>query len=143
MWHNVCAQATELIRAPKRRRPQVRTIGPPPRGIDLSEVAERARYTGSPEHKDAPSFAGQPRPRADASICDRDLTQHEAETWLREAILRGAISTKWDGDFPRYVWFKAGAVAYEGRLINSGTGEYKGWPLAETEWPSALLTIYE
>lgn len=45
--------------------------------------------------------------------------------------------------FPRYIWFKQGDVAYEGRLVNSGSGEYKGWPLARDEWPDDLESIYE
>jgi hypothetical protein len=131
------------MRAPKRKRPQVRTVGPPPVGVNLAQVAERAQYVGSPEHKDAPSFAGQPRPRSDASICARDLTQEIVQGWLRAAILRGATSAFWEGDFPRYVWFKTDNVAYEGRLINSVTGEYKGWPLTRDEWPSSIDLIYE
>jgi hypothetical protein len=62
---------------------------------------------------------------------------------LKKAILLGATSTLWEGGFPRYVWFKQGDVAYEGRLVNSGSGEYKGWPLARDEWPDDLESIYE
>jgi hypothetical protein len=118
-------------------------VGPPPVGVNLEEVAERVRYIGSPEHKDAPSFAGQKKPRADASICPRGLTQEEVQGWLRLAILRGATSEFWEGDFPRYVWFRTGSVAYEGRLTNSASGEYKGFPLARSEWPASLDSIYE
>ena len=130
------------MRAPKRHRPQIRKIARPS-GVDLAQLAKRARYVGSPEHKNAPSFAGrQPHPRADASICPREITQDQAQTWLREAILAGATSALWEGDFPRYVWFKAGKIVYEGRLVNSGNGEYKGWPLAEDEWPAGLAELY-
>jgi hypothetical protein len=131
------------MRAPKRKRPLLRKIGPPPEEVDRAQVAEKARYVGSPEHKDAPSFAGDPRPRADASICPRHLTKDVVQGWLKQAILRGATSTFWEGDFPRYVWFKDGDVVYEGRLVNSGSGEYKGWPLAVGEWPGNLESFYE
>lgn len=131
------------MRAPKRRRPLANRLGPLPDEADLTSVAERARYIGSPEHKDIPSFAGHPRPRSDASICPRELTQEQVQSWLRDAILRGAVSPLWEGEFPRYVWFKAGELAYQGRLVNSGTGGYKGWPITRDEWPVGLDTLYD
>ncbi len=54
----------------------------------------------------------------------------------------GATSTSWEGDFPRYVWFKSGDAAYQGRLVNSGNGEYKGWPIDQSEWPVDLDKLY-
>ena len=58
---------------------------------------------GSPEHKDAPSFAGHPRPRADASICDPAFAerQHELMRWLRQAIRAGSVSEYAENGFPR------------------------------------------
>lgn len=129
------------MRAPKRHRPQLRKFGVAA-GADLVQVAGRVRYIGSSEHKDAPSFAGQPKARADASICDRGITQQQAQEWLEKAIRIGSTSEYWEGDFPRYVWFKVGGVAYEARLVNSGNGEYKGWPLSEAEWPADLSNVY-
>src|ERR1044072_3664225 len=117
------------MRAPHRRRPPPRKIISSPPGVDLARVAERVAYVGSPEHKDSPSFAGHPRPRADAAICDRDLAnaQTELTEWLRDAIRRGAVGGPWEGDFPRYVWRKQGKTVYEGRLVNRGLGHYKGF----------------
>ena len=103
----------------------------------------RSRYVGSPEHKDFRSFAGQPRPRADASICDQRLSSADEITdWLRHAIQQGAVSEYWEGTFPRYVWYKDGETVYEGRLINRELGEYKGYPLERDEWPSEITRIY-
>jgi hypothetical protein len=112
---------------------------------DLEELATRVKYVGSPEHKDAPSFAGQPKPRADASKCDRGLAfkQEEVTEWLRSAIRRGAISGVLEGDFPRYAWHKEDDIVYEARLTNQGVGEYKGYPLNSTEWPEGLELVYE
>ena len=76
-------------------------------------------------------------------MCPRYLTQHQVEGWLREAIRRGAVGAYWEGDFPRYVWFKAGESVYQGRLVNSGLGEYKGWPLSRAEWPAGIERFYE
>lgn len=101
-------------------------------------------YVGSPEHKDLPSFAGYPRPRADASICDQRLNSAEQITgWLRAAIQKGAFGRLWEGKFPRYVWYKDGDTVYEGRLINQELGEYKGYPLERSEWPPDVARLYD
>ncbi len=98
------------MRAPKRKRPPHRRVVYPGAEVNLAEIARRARYVGSPEHKDTMSFAGLPRPRSDASICDRHLSEDlELVTqWLRTAIQRGAVGGMWEGDFPRYAWHKEG-----------------------------------
>lgn len=132
------------VRSPGRRRPMPKSISPP-KEVDLTSVADRVRYVGSPEHKDMPSFAGHPRLRADASICPRELTrdQKRVDGWLREAIRRGAVSELWVGGFPRYVWYKDGDQIYEARLVNQGSGEYKGYPLgAPDEWPRGIEELY-
>lgn len=132
------------MRAVKRRARMDRSMGAPPPGIDLSLVVEHCRYVGSPEHKDAPSFAGEPRPRRDASICDQRLKSADVITvWLREAIQKGAFGSYWEGTFPRYVWYKDGETVYEGRLLNCELGEYKGYPLERNEWPPDIARIYE
>jgi hypothetical protein len=128
------------MRAPRRRRPILRIVAPPPPSIDLQDVARRVSYVGSPEHKDVPSFAGQPRPRSDASICDRSLAQEQQRItdWLRDAIRSGRVSALWENGYPRYAWHRDGDTVYEGRLVNSGTGQYKGFPLNPDEWPRGL-----
>lgn len=133
------------MRAPKRKRPIRRRVAGPQPGMDLEALARRVSYIGSPEHKDAPSFAGQPKPRADASICDRRLAEEREQVtdWLRTAIRRGAISSLLEGDFPRYAWHKEEEVVYEARIVNRELGEYKGYPLNDTEWPEGLDSVYE
>ena len=43
------------------------------------------------------------------------------------------------GQFPKYVWHRAGDRVYEGRLINSTNGEYKGYELPDPcEWPKGI-----
>lgn len=130
------------MRAPKRRRPQKREIRVPP-NTDLQAVANRVTYVGSPEHKDFPSFAGMPHPRADASLCPRTITDAEIVTgWLRSAITRGATSALWEGGHPRYVWHKEGDTLFEARLINKSNGSYKGYPLTPQEWPKGIEKHY-
>jgi len=128
------------MKSPKRRRPHNRTIVSPPPGVDLNETASQAAYVGSPEHKDQPSFAGQPRPRADASICDPELSRSRARLTrrLRESICAGNIGAPWEGEFPRYVWCKIDDDVYEARLVNRGNGEYKGYRLKREEWPDGI-----
>jgi hypothetical protein len=127
------------MRAPRRHRPLPRSLASPG-DHDLAVVAARATYVGSPEHKDTPFFLGQPRPRADASICDPSLAQQKAELvrWLREAIAAGHVSAHWENGFPRYVWSRQGGDVYEARLVNRETGQYKGYPLNREEWPDGL-----
>jgi hypothetical protein len=133
------------MRATKRKRPLVRKIIDPPSGTDLAELASRARYVGSPEHKSAPSYAGPPKPRGDASCCDQSLNQDQLRVncWLKKALRRGAVGAPWEGDFPRYVWHRQGEVVYEARLTNRVAGEYKGYPLLQDEWPAGLEALVE
>lgn len=128
------------MRAPKRRRPMARTIAKLPEGVDAEQVARRVRYVGSPEHKAGPSFAGAPRPRADATKCDESLNSRllDIQRWLRHGVAMGCVGGPWEGGFPRYVWCKVGSVVYEARLVNRELGEYKGWQLDHEEWPSRI-----
>lgn len=104
------------------------------------------RYVGSVEHKDTPSFAGRPpRPRPDATLCDRALADSQIllTQWLRTAIGKGAIGGPWEGDFPRYAWFKSGDTVYEARLVNRTQGTYKGYSLLSDEWPKGIEAFYD
>ncbi|WP_283137085.1 hypothetical protein [Rhizohabitans arisaemae] len=127
------------MRAPKRRRPLLRSIVAPPEGVSLDEIAEKVAYVGSGEHKSYPSFAGHPRLRADASKCDPKFTDPEEITgWLRKTIANGNIGAPWEGGFPRYAWHRQDDVIYEARLVNRELGQYKGYPLERSEWPERL-----
>jgi hypothetical protein len=121
-----------------------RSLGEAPADVDLAKVVSSIQYIGSPEHKDAPSFAGERRPRADASKCDQRLNDPEPITeWLRTAVRKGAFGKLWEGGFPRYLWYKDGEVLYEGRLVNRGLGQYKGYPLERDEWPPDITRLYD
>lgn len=121
------------------RRPRRHQVFVPP-DIDLTLLATRVQYIGSAEHKTYPSPAGRPRPRADATKCDPsvhgDFVQLTA--WLRDAIAQGRVGAPWEGDFPRYVWTMQGGTWYEGRLVNSGQGTYKGYEIRPAELPDGL-----
>ena len=131
------------MRAPRRQRPRNREMSAPP-GVDLRALAGRVDYVGSVEHKDIRSFAGLPRLRKDASCCPRALAlqRDEIRDWLRSAICRGAVGAPWERGFPRYAWYMDGGVVYEGRLVNSQAGTYKGYPLDDDEWPAGIEALY-
>ena len=113
-----------------------------PPGTDLAAIAARVKYVGSPEHKDAVTQLGVPRPRGDASICPREHNDFQlATSWLRSAIRGGSTSGLWEGDFPRYAWHKEAATVFEARLVNRGDGSYKGYPLHDDEWPPHMVDL--
>lgn len=108
-------------------------------GTDLTRIAERTRYVGSSEHKSYPSFAGAPKLRADASKCAPTFQDaSEITAWLRSAIEAGNVGAPWEGDFPRYAWYRSAGVCYEARLVNRDAGDYKGYPLQEDESPEGM-----
>jgi hypothetical protein len=113
--------------------------------VDWAGLAERVEYVGSAEHKDGPSFAGHPRPRADASLCDPALSdqQERVTRWLRTAVRQRAVSATMDGEFPRYVWYWQQGIAYEARVTNRERGQYKGYPLNRDEWPADIRLLFE
>ncbi|HPG66156.1 MAG TPA: hypothetical protein PLO37_04865 [Candidatus Hydrogenedentes bacterium] len=117
-----------------------RTQAAIPPGVDLSELARRVSYIGSPEHKTYPLAGSNPNLRSDASKCDKALVGREDDIagWLRRAIGNGWIGAPWEGEFPRYAWHRVDDVVFEARLVNRDTGEYKGYPLEEDEYPEGI-----
>jgi hypothetical protein len=134
------------MRATQRRRSLSRTLLPAINPERLGRLAATASYVGSVEHKDTPSFDGRPpRPRPDATLCDRALadSRNQLTEWLRTAIAKGVIGGPWEGEFPRYAWYKTGGTVYEARLVNRAQGTYKGYGLLPDEWPKDIETHYE
>ena len=123
------------MRATRRRRPRRRIVARCTGDRDLAAVAARASYEGSPEHKDTPSFAGPPRRRPDATLCDRALARRrdDLDDWLRAAIRQGTVGEAWDGEFPRYAWMVRDGRCFEARLTNRMRGTYKGYELKADE----------
>lgn len=111
----------------------------PPFGVDISDLAGRVHYVASSEHKSFPSFAGPPKLRGDATRCDPSLNDAaEITSWLRAGMAAGHVGAPWEGEFPRYVWARVDGTCYEARLVNRGTGSYKGWAVDVSEFPEAL-----
>jgi hypothetical protein len=63
--------------------------------------------------------------------------------WLQAAIQAGNYSAFFEGDFPRYVWYRdePGNITYEARLVNREQGCYKGYPVNASEVPTGLRHI--
>ncbi len=112
-------------------------MGPSEVEVDLTILAGQIRYVGSPEHKDSKSFAGMPKPRSDASICPRSLAckQDQILGWLQESLRKGHCGGIWENGYPRYIWKIWDGNTYEARLTNSGSGEYKGYPIDSDQCP--------
>ncbi len=138
------------MRAPKRKRSIPSKIAKTKLSShQLSQVLQKISYTGSPEHKKHPNaITNRAKPRADATLCPDSVTEKgkgEIEEWLKEAFRKGAYGEFWEGGFPRYVWYLnlEMNVVFTGRLVNKGTGEYKGYPIEEFEWPKGIRELYE
>ena len=118
-------------------RPKHRAIAPwDPKNGAPDEVASRASYRGSPEHKEYPSPAGNPHLRSDASRCDPRYTDFEQITVvLRLAIRRRCVGAIFEGGFPKYVWGWLDGKLYEARHMNGPRGAYKAYELEEVEYP--------
>ena len=124
------------MRAKKRKRDLRREPSAPPQGVDVGSAASQATYIGSPEHKVGTSGGVGAHLRSDASVCPSDLHDLDQLTsWLRDGIRTGRCGGVWEAGFPRYVWVEREGQWFEGRLTNRELGEYKGYPLAESEAP--------
>jgi len=122
----------------RHTRTKRRQIGRWPDGASRpEEVADRAIYVGSAEHKDHPSAVGPPALRSDATPCEQSMTldvQRNTDA-LREGIRRLCVSGVFEGGFPKYVWTWVNGSLYEARHINGPQGTYKGYKLEQVERP--------
>lgn len=121
------------------KRTKRRKIGNWPEGVGApDEVAQRASYVGSPEHKDHPSTVGPPALRSDATPCEPHMTHDlNANTEaLRKGIEMRCTSAVFQGGFPKYVWTWVDDALYEARHINGPQGTYKGYRLEPWEHPA-------
>lgn len=123
-----------------------RKIGSWPQDVGTpADVAARAVYLGSAEHKDHPSHVGPAALRSDATVCDPRLTKDVAANTaaLRRGIERGCVSSVFEGGFPKYVWTWIGGDLFEARHINGPQGTYKGYKLEVEEYPEDAASALE
>lgn len=66
-------------------------------------------------------------------VDERD--RERATEWVREAITRGNYRfVDDDQHFPKKIWFRDDSGQYWfGSCMNTASGEYKGWPIEESE----------
>src|SRR6266699_551723 len=115
-----------MAKGNRYQRPKHSVIVPWPTGVPQpQEVAAQVTYVGSAEHKDVPSFAGNPALRSTASRCDPRYQNPELITdALREAIRRECVGAEFEGVFPKYVWGWFDGQLYEARHIGGAGGQY-------------------
>jgi len=107
-----------------------------------------AHYGGSPEHKIERWWGGLPEAYVDAdgvarrpgkaltTICPliTAAERDKATIWVRKALKAGQVRFyEGDKDFPKRLWYRAEGQIWAGFLVNSGNGQYKGWPIDEEE----------
>lgn len=110
----------------------------PEAGPSSDEIARRARYVGSPEHKGAWSPEHQPHLRSDASECPRHLSVDPEQNSLdlQRAIRLHCVGADFEEGFPRYVWAWVNGRVWEARHIRGPVGTYKAYgPLEDVELP--------
>ena len=126
----------DVMRRPKQTPTEALSLS------ERKELASRARYVGSCEHKDRRWWGGQPGAGARrgrvTTICPltSEEDQLKATMWVQRAICAGQYKfVRNEGPFPRYVWYEeASGQLWKGRCFNPTSGEYKGWPIKEEEW---------
>lgn len=112
------------------------------------DLALQARYVGSAEHKIQRWWGGKPAGRQlpggkvgrmrkrVTTICPLSSAEDRsrATEWVRRAILAGQYKfVEADKRFPKKIWFEADGNVWFGFCVNSEAGDYKGWPIDESE----------
>jgi hypothetical protein len=104
----------------------------------LNRAAEKATYSPSPYH--CPDRKGRLTSRAKPAMpCAENWSDQQALNALREAIRAGRISKAWVGEFPRYVWHRAGGIWYEAQTNTGTAGRYHAYPVEESGVPLGLV----
>lgn len=105
----------------------------------LAALAQRVGYGGNPEHKKNPGDFGltpPADPRPGKSLCDGIgvFTRLEALALLKAGLIKGMISDRFVGDWPKNIWsMTAGGRALEAQLENPDQGIYHGYPMPDSD----------
>ncbi|PPC89434.1 MAG: hypothetical protein CTY34_11430 [Methylobacter sp.] len=111
-------------------------------GIELqlcSELAEKVKYGGNPEHKMNPGDFGlipPSGPRPGKSLCDsvKVFSKKTALKYLQAGLRKGLVSERCNGDWPKNIWAVTdNGIALEAQLENPETGTYHGYPMPESD----------
>lgn len=105
----------------------------------LTDLGNRARYAGNPEHKRNPGDFGltpPASPRRGKSLCDgvRIFERREALRLLREGFSRGLVSEQLRNGWPQNVWaVLPDGTPLEAQLENEEFGAYHGYPMPSSD----------
>lgn len=113
--------------------------------FDLEELANRISYGGNAKHKKTPWFGGDPRPDTKGTLCPNFLHDQQASVveWLKQTVLAGAIDSRYNGGYPKHVWYMHEGIMYEAKLDQKLSGSYHGNPLKDPKfWPRGYERIY-
>lgn len=109
---------------------------------ELEKLADRVKYNPSQKHKRYPIPGQHPYFDHNSSKCPTQITLEQAQTWLKDGIAKGAVSS-FNGSFPSCVWYKEGNIVFEAKLTSKSTGEYHGFPLETYEWPNNIEEYFQ
>jgi len=104
-----------------------------------SELAEKVRYGGNPEHKMNPGDFGltpPSDPRPGKSLCDvvKIFSIKIALERLKAGLQKGLVSERCKGEWPQNIWSVTdNGFALEAQLENPETGTYHGYPMPESD----------
>ena len=142
----------ELSHRTPQRPPKVRKN---PDRKELEQLANRAKYKGSPYHKQNPGndFGVTPqgykgRRRSPPTCCEwAGVTKSaDAENLLKQGIKKGMISEDRSGDFPKRIWSVVNDgendIALEARLENKEQGIYHGYPRIDDSVGDFILDMW-
>jgi hypothetical protein len=103
--------------------------------ILLNQAAESAVYFASPYHCRESGLRPARRSRP-GTPCRRNWRRSEAENALKRSIRAGRVSEVWNGDFPRWVWYRDddGAL-YEARSELKTPERYHAYPVERHQIP--------
>lgn len=109
-------------------------------GVNYTVLARQVKYEGSPKHKVRKATAPL---EGDPAKCPPKITPEQANTWLKQAVRKGAVNHTPGAVFPRSIWVKKNGTVYMGRITNADQGTYHGYPLwNELQWPDGIDELW-
>lgn len=111
----------------------------------LSRLADRVGYSGNPQHKLNPgdfNLTPPSSPRLDKTLCDgaKIFLRGQAQSLLREGVLRGLISVQERSGLPQNIWAVSNnGIPLEAQLDNENAGTYHGYPMQDADPLSAEI----
>jgi hypothetical protein len=74
--------------------------------------------------------------------CAEGWSDRQALNALRDGIREGRVSKAQIGEFPRYVWHRAGDTWYEAQTNTGTAGQYHAYPGGPARFERAILAMF-